>query len=112
MEGWVWWKTVLDYLSVPWAHSMVCACRINQKLILIVKDFATTHKDKTGSLFIEFIFNTLAMHHNLKVNTISELSCILAVKSWEISEIQNNFLYHPVKSIELHDEWRNILALS
>ena len=110
LEGWVWWKTIPDYIQIPWAHSMVCACRINQKILLILKDFAIKHKNKNGLLFIEFIFNTLALHHSLKVNAIAELSCIKAVKSWGISEIQNNYLYHPVKSIEHHEKWRRIIS--
>lgn len=106
IEGWVWWKTIPHYLSKPWAHSMVCACRVSQKLLLIVKEFALVHKTEFGLLFIEFIFNTLALHHNLQVKTIEELACILAVKSWDVSEINANHLYHPVKDITLHDDWR------
>ncbi len=112
LDGWQWWKEVPAFLPPPWAHSMVAACRVSKNLLHIVRDFALEHKSQSGVLFIEFIFNTLALHNNLKVKEVNELVNIIsnmaASKSpFDLSAIKKDCLYHPVKDIMLHDRLRN-----
>ena len=48
------------------------------------------------------MFNTVALHNNLYVKTIQELSTIIWRKKggWQQNDINKNNLYHPVKCIK------------
>ena len=100
---WPHWNTVCSQLKnkiqLPYAISAICAIRCSKKLLECI--FA--HAVKFNSLFFdEAMFNTVALHNNLNVKAIQELSSIVWRKKngWQSHEINKNNLYHPVKCIK------------
>jgi hypothetical protein len=61
-------------------------------------------------LFIEYIFHTAALHHHLNVTTADELSGVIYRKDWDVSEMNLETLYHPIKDIDLHSKYRSMLG--
>jgi len=62
---WNHWVQVNNTLELPWSMSMVCICRLSRELLLKINDFIKKHKKLN---FIEFLFNTLAIHNNFTIN--------------------------------------------
>jgi len=108
--GWRHWNTVYSQLknkiNLPYAVSAICSIRCSKKLLECI--FA--HAVKYNSLCLdEAMFNTLALHNNLHVKAIQELSTIIWRKKggWQQNEINKNNLYHPVKCIKKQYMLRN-----
>jgi hypothetical protein len=95
---WEHWHCAWGKTDPPWAKSMACMCRLSNKLLKKVKEFVNSNGK---SEFIEFIFNTLAMHHNLKIDTPVELSKIYYRNDWG-TNIDLKYCYHPFKNINDH----------
>jgi len=82
---------------------MICAIRCSKALLNSIKEYATAHKN----LFLdEALFNTLAIHNNLNVLSINELSSIVYRKNWKKSDIVDTNLYHPIKNIKTQISYR------
>ena len=120
ITNWKMWSQANDKHPLPWYCSMVCACRISKELFSKIKEYVI---ENNSLFFIEIMINTIAMENGLIVKTPIELSTILpkAPKGnryrmfsnnryvWiqhKIEDIQPNYLYHPWKDIELHDQYR------
>jgi hypothetical protein len=105
---WYWWRDAYKMMSKPLYKSMVCTCRLSSKLLNLIGSYVINNKH---SAFIEYMFNTIAMHNNLKISNPPELSTILYKKNWTqeyiLSRPQNFF--HPIKNMELHDNYRKLL---
>lgn len=125
-----------DVLPGPWAHSMVCAVRLSPPVLGLVAGFIRTHgpalvrgnawKRRLHRLaaglrmppgiveaiamphypFIEYIFHTLALHAGLSVHVADELATIKWQQQWRPEELEPGRLYHPVKAIDMHPEFR------
>lgn len=103
---WTWELkyTIKDILKLPICTSMICACRISNKLLHIIKNY----RDNNNILaFYEAMFNTLAYQNNCKIDTPDELSTIHYRTSWDLNNLNLNNLYHPVKNIDSHIIFRN-----
>jgi hypothetical protein len=113
---------------------MVCAIRMSKTLLRIVSSFIAKNADFQNSedaasrvhsaenhapqphysadgsplkyFFIEYLFHTLALHYKLKVVVAPELREILWIRKEKTQQIEEPFLYHPVKEIGLHDAYR------
>jgi hypothetical protein len=124
LKSWDWWKWVpREILPLPWAASMACAIRMSKNLLILVDKTITSNSDKMAKLhllskqkrsswkflFIEFLFNTLALQHRLVVELPTELSTVLFHKRWFLSELDNEHIYHPLKNIGEYDDWRSLL---
>ena len=97
--GWNHWGNVIHRIGTPWAHSLVCACRLSHRLLQRIDEYVCDRP----LLFIEALYNTLALHHGYGVDTPPELECITYDGQWDESNIVNrNRLYHPVKNMDLH----------
>ena len=93
-------------ISLPYCSSMICAIRCSKKILNCINNHATTYK----SLFhCEMLFNTLAFQNNLSILCPEELSCIVFRNVWKKTDIKKNYLYHPVKDIKTHYEFRDYL---
>ena len=102
------WSQVHEQIKIPlpYAISMICACRVSNKLMKCINNYADKHKN----LFVdEVLFNTLALKANLEVITPNELSTITYQKKWQISDIKIENLYHPMKDINQHYLFRENL---
>ena len=102
--GWHW-NHINNQIKIvpPYANSMICAIRCSKKLLDCINDYA----GKYNNLFLdEALFNTIAIHNNLNIKNISELSSIVWQKIWTKSNIVESNLYHPIKSIETQYAYR------
>jgi hypothetical protein len=102
---WSHWLQVNDTLKLPWSMSMICICRLSKELLLKINDYTKIYKKLN---FIEFLFNTLALHNNLIISNPTEFDPITFRKDWNINNINKNNLYHPIKNISDHEYIRNI----
>jgi hypothetical protein len=110
LGAWKWWQTFpREILPPPWAHSMVCAVRLSKKLLQVLSEFVKDHKNSMK--FIEYIFNTLALHNNLEIRTINNLSGIRGPRlPWTTFKLMRpHIFYHPVKSIDDQIKFRKEL---
>jgi hypothetical protein len=108
-EWWNHWVNIIHKIHLPWAHSMVCACRVSRKLLQKVNEY----KNKLGTLFfIEAMFNTIAMQNELSIQNPRELETIHWNTRWDISKIDFKNLYHPIKNISYHQSLRQIYNLN
>ena len=119
---WLYWHFGEGKIDTPLYNSMVCACRISNKFFEKIKNYA----DENKTLFyIEIMINTIANKYKLNIRCPQELSTICPkpqsgkryrVKldngkwDWVSSElpknIKENYMYHPVKKLQLHRDWR------
>ena len=82
---------------------MICAIRCSNSMLNSIKEYVI----KYNNLFMdEALFNTLAIHNNLKVLSIGELAGIVYRKDWKITEIVDTNLYHPIKNIDTQYSYR------
>jgi hypothetical protein len=107
-RNWPHWKHIVQTngikLPPPYARSMICAIRVSRAMLCAVDAYATAH----NNLFMdEVLFNTLAIHNNLSVVPIAELTTIHYRHAWKLSDIQPTHLYHPVKKVARQVAWRN-----
>jgi len=90
-------------INPPYACTMICAVRCSKAMLNSIKEYAKLH----NNLFMdEALFNTLAIHNNLRVLCIPELSSICYGKTWDFSEIEETNLYHPIKNIDVQYSYR------
>lgn len=100
-------KDTAGKVTRPYFKSMICAIRVNQKILQVIKKFAR----KFHTLFLdEALFTTLAMKNNLNIKVIPELSTIVYRREWKLSDIKENNLYHPVKNINRQKHWRKFFV--
>ena len=99
-HGWNHWINVIHRIGTPWAHSLISASRLSSKLLDRIDEYV---KDRP-LLFIEALFNTLALHNNYKVDNPVELcDTITYDKKWDIDNVDIIKIYHPFKNIEDHE---------
>jgi hypothetical protein len=90
-------------INPPYGSAMICAIRCSKAMLNSIKEYATAHQN----LFLdEALFNTLAIHNNLNILCIEELSNIVWRQNWEKSDIVDTHLYHPIKDIKKHVSYR------
>lgn len=96
-------------LNPPYASSMICAIRCSKAMLNSIKAYAKEH----DNLFMdEALFNTLAIHNNLRILCIPELSTIEYKRDWKMSDIVDTNLYHPIKNIDTQYAFRNYTSAS
>jgi len=90
----------------PFYRSLVCATRVSRRLLDRVVEL---HDSKKTLVFIEIMFNTLAVKHGLTMEMPNELQSIIFRHSWTEDTVNDNQLFHPVKDTALHDTYRERL---
>lgn len=101
---WQHWDKNNNKIDFPWAHSMICAIRVSKKLMECILEFVN---NKKYLLFDELLFNTIALQNNLHVVTPIEFSNIVFSFHDIIPDnINENYLYHPIKNLKKHKELR------
>ena len=103
----LWWFDADGYLEKPLYRSLVCATRLSRRMLDSVRDFVRQHK---RLVFIEIIFNTLAVQQGMKMALPDELSTIIWRHQWTEDTIDDKHLFHPIKDVELHDSYRDRLS--
>ena len=99
-HGWNHWVNVIHRIGTPWAHSLISASRLSNVLLYHINDYV---KDRP-LLFIESLFNTLALHKQLQVDNPDEMKeTITYDKKWDREQIDISKIYHPFKKMEDHE---------
>lgn len=106
---WQWWYDADNILNPPLYHSMVCACRLSRKLMNKIEELVNTKK---RLVFLEIMFNTLAVQNNMNIVVSENLSNIKPPGhgyEWNSDNIDIYHMYHPVKDVNLHTKFREHL---
>ena len=85
--------------SPPYYNGMMCAVRFSKNMIKCIIDYAS--KNKT-LFFLEALFPTIAKKNNLKYSNPVEFNNIHYRHDFEIKNINDTNLYHPVKNLYDH----------
>ena len=95
------------YLPLPWYNSFCPVIRISKRMLHVIENFVK--KNKT-LIFMEFMFNTLAMHHNLELKTVEEFKLRYSHEykgsAFKKNEIRVKNLYNHIKEPEIQKEYR------
>jgi inorganic pyrophosphatase len=104
-EGWNHWINVIHRIGTPWAHSLICICRLSRRLMERIDEYVSDRH----LMIIESLFNTLAMHHQYTIAHPEEISeeSIHFNKKWDLDHICFDKIYHPIKEMENHVLLRN-----
>lgn len=98
-QGWNHWVNVIHRIGTPWAHSLISASRLSRRLLDRIDDYI---RDRP-LLFIEALFNTLALQNQYQVDTPAELQTTITYNTvWDREKVDTTKIYHPFKKIEDH----------
>ena len=103
-HGWNHWINVIHRIGTPWAHSLISISRLSRRLLERVDNYINDRH----LMFIEALFNTLALHYNYIVDNPDELKDTISYdKKWDKDDIDITKVYHPFKNIDDHIYMRN-----
>ena len=94
------WPVITIRIPPPYYCAMCCAVRVSRRLLWKVKEYARVYRTL---FFLEALLPTLSK--SLVAQSPPQLANILY--QGEYPEMNRSFLYHPVKNIEKHAEFRN-----
>lgn len=99
-HGWNHWVNVIHRIGTPWAHSVIAISRLSQRLLDRVDNYV---RDRP-LLFIEALFNTLALQNEYQVDNPEELKdTVTFYEKWDFNTgFSHNRVYHPIKNTEDH----------
>ncbi|CAF1135811.1 unnamed protein product [Rotaria sordida] len=108
---WRFWFDAKDKFPLPWYHSMICAVGLSRRLLIKIDEYVTA---RCFLPFIEYFFNTIAMHEQLHVYCPPELSTINYRHDWILKEIRQSPMnwYHPIKDMKRQQQLRERLLNS
>jgi hypothetical protein len=92
------WYAAKGKIDLPLFSSLMCASRISQNLLHIVRDYARKNK---SLFFLEIMFPTLCVQNKLQNKCIPQLSTIEYRKIWKYQNIKPYFIYHPIKDLTI-----------
>jgi hypothetical protein len=101
--GWPHWNKIHIKTKPPYYKSMVCAVRMSALMLSKIKMYASTYKTL---YFLEALFPTVCKSSNLVYHTPDELKTIVYRKIYRNGDIDKVNLYHPVKDLNKHIEFR------
>jgi len=104
-DPWIFWSALESVKREKSLYgSMVCAIRVSSKLLNAISTYAGKHKTL---YFLEALFPTECISNKLSYKIIDELSNI---SIGEIVPDSINKLYHPIKALERHLQYRQKLS--
>jgi len=111
--SWFWWTFLQETskgLSPERYYSIGCARRVSQRLLGQIHEYVDANQSLA---FHEILFNTLAHHARLEIQTADELSTIAWRREWdELQDFDSTHLFHPVKDMEQQQRvWDRFSAL-
>jgi hypothetical protein len=98
------WQQALHYFRLPWSKTMVCCCRLSNRIMFEIYRFVLVFEKLT---FIECLFTTIADHKNMSIETPEEFENIHWRNDWKKFILDKSSLYHPFKNVEDHLSLRN-----
>ena len=106
-NNWQWHRINIEYPQ-PHYRGMMCIVRFSKEMLDCINYYA--YQNKT-LCFLEALFPTIAIKNNLKYGIPVEFNRITWNETIEKEEINMNNLYHPVKDMNNHTYFREILKL-
>jgi hypothetical protein len=100
------WKVINIEFPPPYYSAMCCAVRMSNNMLLKIKEYANNYKTL---FFIEALLPTLCKKANLIYDTPDELQNIISTKNYNDDEIDTKNLFHPVKDMIKHVDYRTLL---
>ena len=98
--GWNHWYNIIHRINPPWAHSLVAISRLSRRLLNDVDNYV---KGNTHLIFIEALFNTLALHNSYSIAHPECISNTVTYDTqWNIKDLDIKNIYHPLKKIDDH----------
>jgi len=101
---WHWHKINIQY-PPPYYNGMMCAVRISKKMMHCINDYV---KEYNTLFFLEALFPTISIKNNLKNNNPDEFNNIYYRHDFNVENIDNNNLFHPVKDLTKHIYFREV----
>jgi len=98
------WNSIEIKFAPPYYCAMVCAVRFSKNMMKCINNYVLEHK-KLG--FIEALFPTVAKKNMVKYSTPDELAEIHYRHNFVKNDIRKQNIYHPVKNLNIHIEFRN-----
>ncbi len=85
--------------------SMICIVRMSKKMLQVIKEYVEKYKTM---FFLEYFVCTLSNYHKLKTEVIEEFSTIIFRKVWSLEMMMEhpNYMYHPIKNVNLQRAYR------
>jgi hypothetical protein len=103
---WLWSRIQINFPQ-PHYCAMVCGVRMSKTLLGHISNYAK----KNDTLFcLEAMFTSVAKHHKLVLDIPDEMKSIVYQRDWQLNDINRFNIYHPVKIMSQHEEFRKILA--
>ena len=99
------WKYIDIKFNPPYFCGMMCALRLSKKYLKCVHDYV--NKNNT-MFFLEAFFPTMAKKYNLNIipNPIEFSTITHRNEVPKYEDINNDYLYHPIKDVKLHNTYR------
>lgn len=96
---WFWYG--IDFIiPPPYYNAMICVSRLSRELLQKIDDYISESKTM---VFIEAMIPTIAKHHKLIYEHPDEMNKTLQWRyDWNISNIERQNVYHPIKNIGNH----------
>jgi len=99
---WHWDKITIQFNS-PLFQSMICVCRLSKLFLKHLNEYVKINK---SLCFIEALIPTIALKKKLNVKCPSNFDTIRWKSNYEKEQINKQNLFHPVKDINKHKEFR------
>ena len=100
------WKNINIQFPPPYYHAMVCIVRMSKTMISKIRDYIIKYNTM---FFLEALFPTLCIRHKLTYKTPGEFDNIFWRKHFNNNDIDKTLLFHPIKDINKHIYYRDIL---
>lgn len=102
-KDWLWNRIKIEF-PPPYHKAMICCIRMSSVLLKKIKDYAKQHNTL---FFTEALFPTICKTNKLIYVTPKELLNIHYRKNFLKEEINQTEIFHPIKNLTLHLQYRN-----
>ena len=97
------WDRIRIHLPQPHYNAMICANRMSSRLLQAIKNYSLKNKEL---FFLEALFPSITKANNLIYDCPAELKSIKYRTIWDSKSVNKFNLYHPIKDLEKHSEYR------
>lgn len=104
--GFFWWFDAEGKMERPYYRCLVCAVRISRN---IFREIATMAAEKKTICFVETLFSTIVEHKKFTKEMAPELQSVIFRHNWTKDTVHKNGLFHPVKDVKDHIEFKQHL---
>lgn len=101
------WKSIDIKFEPPYYECLCCSIRVSKKLMLKIKEYV---KENKTLFFLEALFPTICMHNKLISKTYDNFKEINYYWKDYTNIVDKDGLYHPVKDINNHILFRDIIS--